>query len=197
MERELQTLRAELASVRRELRRRRRAPGLAVALVALAVALVPAGLFAANPFDDLNAGSPHNGNIDAIYSAGITTGCVPNASYCPNDFVTRQEMASFLARTAGLGPNPPVANAATAQTATNAINATNATNAVSAQTATNATNATNAATLGGVPASAYLQGGGALDFWYDFQGAVGSSGNLLFAQDPPSPIAPSRGPAAA
>ena len=38
-------------------------------------------------------------------------------------------MASFLARTAGLGDNPPVANAKTAVTTTNAVTATNAGNA--------------------------------------------------------------------
>jgi hypothetical protein len=37
---------------------------------------------------------------------------VPNVSYCPTANVTRQEMASFLARTAGIGTNKPVTNAA-------------------------------------------------------------------------------------
>ena len=125
----------------------------------LLVVLTPLATFAVNPFTDLQAGSVHNANIDAIYNAGITTGCDPNVRYCPTDLVTRQEMASFLARTAGLGTNPPVANAKTAQTAalatnaTNAVNATNATNAIhatSADTATSATNAGNANTVGGL-----------------------------------------------
>jgi hypothetical protein len=89
-------------------------------LTALLMALAPIALIAATPFNDLNPGSPHNANIDAIYTAGITTGCVPDVSYCPNDLVTREQMASFLARTAGLGGNPPVANAKTAQTAASA-----------------------------------------------------------------------------
>jgi len=83
------------------------------------LALVPVSIRAANPFNDLT-GSVHDPNIDAIYNAGITTGCVPNVSYCPTANVTRQEMASFLARAAGLGTNPPVANAKTAQTAISA-----------------------------------------------------------------------------
>jgi hypothetical protein len=62
----------------------------------------------------------HDANIQVIYDAGITKGCVPNVSYCPTANVTREEMASFLARTAGLGTNPPVVNAKTAQTATHA-----------------------------------------------------------------------------
>jgi hypothetical protein len=91
---------------------RRRSHRRAFALVALLVALVPAGLLAANPFTDLTGGV-HDANIDAIYTAGVTTGCVPNAQFCPKDNVTREEMASFLARLGGLGTNPPVANART------------------------------------------------------------------------------------
>jgi hypothetical protein len=87
------------------------------------LALVPVSIRAANPFNDLT-GSVHDPNIDLIYNAGITTGCVPNVSYCPTDNVTREQMASFLARTAGLGTNPPVVNAKTAQTATTATSAT-------------------------------------------------------------------------
>ncbi len=75
------------------------------------IALVPVSIRAANPFNDLT-GSVHDPNIDLIYNAGITTGCVPNVSYCPKDTVTREQMASFIARTAGLGTNPPVARAA-------------------------------------------------------------------------------------
>ncbi len=66
---------------------------------------------------DLNPGSGHNANINAIADAGITLGCSDTTHYCPNDFVTREQMASFLARTAGLGSNAPIANAKTAQTA--------------------------------------------------------------------------------
>jgi hypothetical protein len=104
----------ELARVRQS--RRRRPAGRvrlgAAAALAVLLALVPLSLFAANPFNDLVPGSVHNANIDAIYNAGITTGCVPNVSYCPTANVTRQEMASFLARTAGIGANKPVTNAA-------------------------------------------------------------------------------------
>jgi hypothetical protein len=88
----------------------------------LLLALAPMTTLADFAFLDLNSGSPHNDNITAIASAGITKGCNPPAfdQYCPNANVTREEMASFLARTAGLGSNPPVANALTAKTATNA-----------------------------------------------------------------------------
>ncbi len=154
---ELAQLRTEVAALRGELHRHaapatprpRRLPRrfLPLALVALLVVLTPLATFAANPFTDLT-GSVHDPNIDLIYNAGITTGCVPNAQYCPKDTVTREQMASFLARTAGLGTNPPVVNAKTAQTATNATNAVNA---------TNATTATNANTVGGYAPSALLR----------------------------------------
>jgi len=114
-EAELSAFRAERAAVRRRPRRRNRLlPALAAAIL---VALVPLALLAAGPFTDLDPNSPHNGNIAAIQAAGITKGCDPPdfTQYCPKDNVTREEMASFLARTAGLGGNPPVANAATLQ----------------------------------------------------------------------------------
>lgn len=135
---EFDMLRSELFALRREVRRRRRVGQLlpVVALAAL-LALVPLALGAANPFGDLNPGSPHNDNIDAIYQAGVTKGCDPNVAYCPNGTVTREEMASFLARLGGLGSNPAVTNARTAVTAT------------TAQTALDA------GKLNGQPASAY------------------------------------------
>lgn len=127
----LQTRVARLEATQPRQRWRGRPPRrfLSLGLVALLAALLPLSLLAANPFTDLVPGSVHNPNIDAIYNAGITTGCVPNEQYCPTDLVTRQEMASFLARTAGIGGNPPVTNAKTAQTADTATNAANAANA--------------------------------------------------------------------
>ncbi|HEY8599062.1 MAG TPA: hypothetical protein VIL85_11570 [Thermomicrobiales bacterium] len=91
---------------------------LAVVALALLVTLVPLSVFAAGPFTDLDpaqdGAAGHNPNIQAIADAGITTGCNPptNNNYCPKDTVTREQMASFLARTAGLGANKPVARAA-------------------------------------------------------------------------------------
>lgn len=121
-------VRAELASSRR-VRARRMRRLMAVGIVAASLGLLPLLALAANPFDDLNPGSVHNANIDALYEAGVTRGCDPDVSYCPNGNVTREEMASFIARLGGLGDNPPVANAKTAETAASATNATNAGNA--------------------------------------------------------------------
>ncbi len=56
-------------------------------------ALGPGGTF----LDD--NGNTHEGFIEAINSAGITTGCSDlGPQYCPADDVTRGQMASFLAR---------------------------------------------------------------------------------------------------
>lgn len=112
LESELARLRGEVSSLRR---RRRRWAGwrvLLAGLLLLALIAAPLGVLSAN-FQDLNPGSPHNSNINAIADAGISRGCGSTAFYCPNNLVTREEMASFLARTAGLGGNPPVTNAAT------------------------------------------------------------------------------------
>lgn len=41
--------------------------------------------------------SPHEADINRLAAAGITLGC-GGGIYCPTDFVTREQMASFLAR---------------------------------------------------------------------------------------------------
>jgi hypothetical protein len=89
--------------------RLRRAGPLVVLLVALALA---APVLAFDRFTDVGPG-PHHDDITAIAAAGITQGCNPptNDQYCPDQLVRRDQMGSFLARAAGLGTNPPVANA--------------------------------------------------------------------------------------
>jgi hypothetical protein len=70
---------------------------LRIALVTL-LALLPGGTFT----DD--NGSVHEANIEAIAAEGITKGCNPpaNDQYCPNQAVTRGEMAAFLERALSL-----------------------------------------------------------------------------------------------
>jgi peptidoglycan/xylan/chitin deacetylase (PgdA/CDA1 family) len=56
-------------------------------------------------FQDVGANSPHAAAIGALHSAGITLGCTPDGrSYCPNETVRRDQMASFLGRALGLPP---------------------------------------------------------------------------------------------
>jgi poly-gamma-glutamate capsule biosynthesis protein CapA/YwtB (metallophosphatase superfamily) len=60
----------------------------------------------ADPYLD-DDGSVFEADIAAIHAAGITAGCAPGR-FCPEDPVTRGQMASFLTRALGLIPaNPP------------------------------------------------------------------------------------------
>lgn len=45
-------------------------------------------------------GSPFEPDIERVATAGITMGCNPptNNRFCPNDYLTREQMAAFLAR---------------------------------------------------------------------------------------------------
>ena len=79
--------------------------GLVLVLVAVAsvafAALPPGGTF----IDD--DGHIFEGAIEAIAAEGITKGCNPptNDKFCPNDKVTRGEMAVFLVRAMGYKDN--------------------------------------------------------------------------------------------
>lgn len=53
--------------------------------------------------------SIHQAAINSIAEQGVTLGCNPpaNSRFCPDDPVTRAQMASFLVRALGLAPLPP------------------------------------------------------------------------------------------
>ena len=54
-------------------------------------------------FADVPESSPHAASIDALRAAGITQGCSQEPlRYCPNQPVTRAEMATFLTRALNL-----------------------------------------------------------------------------------------------
>jgi 5'-nucleotidase len=57
-----------------------------------------------------DAGSVHQANINAIRMAGVTVGCNPPASttFCADDPVLREEMATFLARAFGWSSLDPL-----------------------------------------------------------------------------------------
>ena len=50
----------------------------------------------ADAFAD-DSGSPHEANINELFARGVTTGC-GDGEYCPNDPVSRAQMATFLVR---------------------------------------------------------------------------------------------------
>jgi hypothetical protein len=52
-------------------------------------------------FSDVLTTSPQFRFVEALYAAGITAGC-GGGKYCPNDPVTRGQMAVFLAQALGL-----------------------------------------------------------------------------------------------
>jgi alpha-tubulin suppressor-like RCC1 family protein len=65
----------------------------------------------AAPFTDIE-GSPFRSEITWAWQYGITGGCSPTL-YCPDAFVTREEMASFLARALLLWRSAPTPDAFT------------------------------------------------------------------------------------
>jgi hypothetical protein len=85
-----------------------------IALLVLVVAAVafPAGMVvAANGFSDVDPGSVHAAGIDAVAAADVTVGCGGDR-FCPNDNVTRAQMATFMHRLSGNAATPPWVNAA-------------------------------------------------------------------------------------
>jgi hypothetical protein len=86
-----------------------RRPWLLVTLVA-AVVLVPSAALATHVFTDVRDDSTHAPGIEFVAEVGITRGCT-DTRYCPNDAVTRQQMATFLHRTSGFAEQGPLVNA--------------------------------------------------------------------------------------
>ena len=83
-------------------------PSLSVTRAQMASFLARAyrlGTRAGEVFDDVTPGSTHSGAIAAIEEEGITEGCTPRL-FCPDEPVTRAQMASFLARAEGLAGRP-------------------------------------------------------------------------------------------
>lgn len=86
---------------------------LVVATVAALVA-APAAVWASHRFNDVPDSNVFHDDIDAIADAGVTLGCNPpdNTLYCPDDYVTRGQMAAFMNRLASLdGEANPVVDA--------------------------------------------------------------------------------------
>jgi hypothetical protein len=79
--------------------RRRRRSVLVAGLLALALA-IPVGVFASHSFTDVPDSNTFHTNIGRVAGAAITAGCTPT-KYCPDDNVSRGQMAAFLARSAG------------------------------------------------------------------------------------------------
>lgn len=90
-----------------------RTRGVVLGIVAVMLLAFPLGVLAAHQFDDVPNGYLFHNDIDALVDSGVTSGCDAD-SYCPNQFVTRGQMAAFLNRLGALqAGKTPVANAAT------------------------------------------------------------------------------------
>ena len=61
---------------------------------------------AARTFTDVAADHPFAGHIATLAASRITAGCGDGTQYCPNDPVTRAQMAVFVARGTGRVPKP-------------------------------------------------------------------------------------------
>lgn len=57
------------------------------------------------PFPDVPASSPHRHAILELAAVGVTNGCRENV-FCPSDYLTRDQAASFVVRAFGLQPIP-------------------------------------------------------------------------------------------
>jgi hypothetical protein len=94
-------------------RARRRVTTVAATL-ALIIA-VPIAVIAAHSFDDVPDSNQFHESIAWMQENGITIGCNPpaNTQYCPEDNVSRQQMAAFMRRlaqtdgSAGIGVTDP------------------------------------------------------------------------------------------
>ena len=78
-------------------RRARRWVTLAIAAM---LALVPVGAWAGHQFTDVPNSNVFHSSIEWLADKGVTVGCNPpaNTRFCPEDPVTRQQMAAFLRR---------------------------------------------------------------------------------------------------
>ncbi len=88
---------------------------VAIVAVLIAAAAIPVSVMASHQFTDVPDSNIFHDDIAAIRDAGVTRGCNPpaNDEYCPNDPVTRGQMAAFMNRLGALAPDKtPVVNAA-------------------------------------------------------------------------------------
>jgi hypothetical protein len=79
-------------------------------------------------------------DIDRLGTAGVTRGCNPpvNDMYCPTELVRRDQMASFLARAAGL-PTPPVTTTSTTVVSSSSTSSTSSSTTSTPSTTTTTT----------------------------------------------------------
>ena len=129
----------------------------AVAVVTVMV-VVPATAIAGHDFADVPDSNIFHDDISWMLDNGITSGCGDGTNYCPQDNVTRQQMAAFMRRlaTKKVVDAKTAITAETATTAGHAITAETATTAGHATTADSATTAGDSDKLDGLDSTAFL-----------------------------------------
>jgi hypothetical protein len=70
------------------------------ALLVVSIVAAPIGVLASDRFPDVPFGSGHE-EVNKIDDAGIVRGCGNVGNYCPDNPVTRKQMAQFLSRAGG------------------------------------------------------------------------------------------------
>lgn len=128
------------------------------ALVGVVVA-TPIAVYASHSFNDVSTTNTFHADIEWLKQSGVTRGCNPpdNTEFCPDDQVTREQMAAFMRRFAqymGAEDGTP-AQADNSASADNAATADFATTADHATTADSATTAEDTSALNGKDAELY------------------------------------------
>jgi hypothetical protein len=95
-----------------------------VFLVLAFLMIVPLAAYAGSVFDDVDDTDTHIDGITFMKDSGVSVGCDANNNYCPQDNVTRAQMATFMYRLSGndpaTAPSVVAASAAEADSATTA-----------------------------------------------------------------------------
>ena len=82
-----------------------------VLVITVAALAFPLGVLATHQFADVPTSASYHDDVQALVEAGVTTGC-GGGNYCPNNNVTRGQMAQFLNRLGDLdGNSDPSVNA--------------------------------------------------------------------------------------
>lgn len=73
-----------------------------IGIVAAIFMILPAAAFAGQRFDDVGDDNIFKADIEWLAESGVTLGCNPpaNTEFCPEDNVTRQQVAAFMHRLA-------------------------------------------------------------------------------------------------
>ncbi|MFP4634432.1 MAG: S-layer homology domain-containing protein [Nitriliruptoraceae bacterium] len=90
----------DLTDRRRGPRRPRRVITLVLATAAITAMTTVGAMAGSSMFTDVDAGDTHEESIGWMAQSGVTSGCTSD-EYCPDDEVTRAQMATFMQRLAG------------------------------------------------------------------------------------------------